>query len=69
MTLCAPFGTPYIMRQVAATQQDRHYGPPVSCMQLISWKDLSPKLCVEWDVKPYTLTMLEFYLTYQCDLR
>ena len=24
-------------------------------VQLIAWKDLSPK-CVEWDVKPYTLT-------------
>ena len=27
-------------------------------MQLIAWKDSSPNdlLCVEWDVKPYTLT-------------
>ena len=27
-------------------------------VQLIAWKDLSPNdlLCVEWDVKPYTLT-------------
>ena len=29
-------------------------------MQLIAWKDSSPNylLCVEWDVKPYTLTHL-----------
>jgi len=27
-------------------------------VQLIAWKDSSPNdlLCVEWDVKPYTLT-------------
>jgi len=27
-------------------------------VQLIAWKDSSPNdlLCIEWDVKPYTLT-------------
>ena len=30
--LCPPFGAPYIMWQVAATQRDRRYGPPM-CMR------------------------------------